>query len=103
MGQGGGGVMINVTSPVAEVAQPDCAHYYAPQGVDRQLTRAMPIDLAPFNIRVNALAPGLTNTGMTRRTRASGDEQWTYREKILEHIPLGRPAEPEEMVGAAIY
>ena len=103
MAQEGGGVIINVTSQVAEVAQPDCAHYYASKGGGKQLTRAMAIDLARFNIRVNALAPGLTNTGMTRRTSASGDEEWTYRQRILEHIPLGRPAEPEEMVGAAVY
>jgi NAD(P)-dependent dehydrogenase (short-subunit alcohol dehydrogenase family) len=103
MAQAGGGVIINVTSQVAEVAQPDCAHYYASKGGGKQLTRAMAIDLARFNIRVNALAPGLTNTGMTARTSASGDEEWTYRRRILEHIPLGRPAEPEEMVGAAVY
>ena len=103
MAQAGGGVIINVTSQVAEVAQQDCAHYYASKGGGKQLTRAMAIDLARFNIRVNALAPGLTNTGMTKSTSASGEEQWTYRQRILEHIPMGRPAEPGEMVGAAVY
>ena len=41
MAQAGGGVIINVTSQVAEVAQPDCAHYYASKGGGKQLTRAM--------------------------------------------------------------
>jgi NAD(P)-dependent dehydrogenase (short-subunit alcohol dehydrogenase family) len=80
------------------VAQPDCAHYYASKGGGKQLTKAMAVDLARFNIRVNALAPGLTNTGMT----AGGDE-WGYRRKIMDHIPMGRPAEPHEMVGAAVF
>lgn len=103
MAQAGGGSIINVTSQVSDVAQPDCAHYYASKGGGKQLTKAMAIDLARFNIRVNALAPGLTNTGMTKSTQAEGEEQWSYRQKILDHIPLGRPAEPAEMVGAAVF
>ncbi len=103
MAQAGGGSIINVTSQVSDIAQPDAAHYYASKGGGRQLTKAMAIDLARFNIRVNALAPGLTNTGMTKATQASGEEKWTYRQKILDHIPMGRPAEPEEMVGAAVF
>ena len=103
MAQAGGGSIINVTSQVSDIAQPDCAHYYASKGGGRQLTKAMAIDLARFNIRVNALAPGLTNTGMTKSTQAAGEEKWTYRQKILDHIPMSRPAEPEEMVGAAVY
>lgn len=100
MAAAGGGAIINVTSQAAEVAQPDCAHYYASKGGGKQLTKAMAVDLARHNIRVNALAPGLTNTGMTR---LSSEDQWAFRKKILERIPLGRPAEPEEMVGAAIF
>ncbi|MGH2521443.1 MAG: SDR family NAD(P)-dependent oxidoreductase [Anaerolineales bacterium] len=103
MAQSGGGVIINVTSQVADVAQPDCAHYYASKGGGKQLTKAMAVDLARFNIRVNALAPGLTNTGMTKSTQEAGGEKWSYRQKILDHIPMGRPAEPEEMVGAAVF
>lgn len=103
MAQAGGGSIINITSQVSDIAQPDCAHYYASKGGAKQLTKAMAIDLARFNIRVNALAPGLTNTGMTKSTQADGEEQWTYRHKILDHIPMGRPAQPEEMVGAVVY
>lgn len=103
MAQAGGGSIINVTSQVSDIAQPDCAHYYASKGGGKQLTKAMAIDLARFNIRVNALAPGLTNTAMTKSTQTNGEERWTYRQTILDHIPMGRPAEPEEMVGAAVY
>lgn len=103
MAQAGGGSIINITSQVSNIAQPEGAHYYASKGGGQQLTKAMAIDLARFNIRVNALAPGLTNTGMTQSTQANGEERWSYRQKILDHIPMGRPAEPEEMVGAVVY
>ncbi len=101
MAQAGGGVIINVTSQVADVAQPDCAHYYASKGGGKQLTKAMAIDLAAHNIRVNALAPGLTVTALSESSGKEG--HWSYRSKILDHIPLGRPAQPEEMAGAAVF
>ena len=100
MAQAGGGVIVNITSQAAEVAQPDCAHYYASKGGGKLLTKAMAIDLARFNIRVNALAPGLTNTGMSGGPR---DDGWAFRAKILEHIPMGRAAQPVEMVGPAVF
>ena len=101
MAQAGGGVIINVTSQVADVAQPDCAQYYASKGGGKQLTKAMAIDLAAHNIRVNALAPGLTVTALSESSGKEG--HWSYRSKILDHIPLGRPAQPEEMAGAAVF
>jgi len=100
MAQAGGGVIVNITSQAAEVAQPDCAHYYATKGGGKLLTKAMAIDLARFNIRVNALAPGLTNTGISGGDRGDG---WSFRAKILDHIPLGRAAQPVEMVGPAVF
>lgn len=64
------------------------------------LTKSMALDLALFDIRVNALAPGLTDGGMdTDRGHA-----WRpHREKLLDRIPMHRAARPEEMVGAAVF
>src|SRR6266478_7053112 len=64
--QGDGGSIINVTSQLAEVARPDRAAYVASKGGTRSLTHAMAIDLAAHKIRVNAIAPGPTLTGLTR-------------------------------------
>ena len=64
------------------------------------LTRGMAVDLAPSGVRVNALAPGLTNTNLSPRDTEEGRQ---YTAETVRHIPMGRPAEPEEMVGAAIY
>jgi len=100
MAQAGGGVIINVTSELAAVAQPDCAHYLASKGGGKMLTQAMAVDLAPHGIRVNALAPGLTRTPLSGLDTGGGRADL---ERLLLHIPLGRPAEPEEMAGAAVF
>lgn len=100
MAQAGGGVIINITSQLSEVVQAASAHYMATKGGGKQLTKAMAVELAPYNIRVNALAPGLTDTGMSKKAT---EEQRAARSKIVEHIPMGRPALPQEMVGAAVF
>jgi NAD(P)-dependent dehydrogenase (short-subunit alcohol dehydrogenase family) len=96
----GGGVIVNITSQVGGVAQEGVAHYIASKGGAKMLTKAMALDLVAHGIRVNALAPGLTNTGMTQ---IDTEEGWAFRQKRLTRIPMGRAAEPEEMVGAAIF
>jgi NAD(P)-dependent dehydrogenase (short-subunit alcohol dehydrogenase family) len=59
----------------------------------------MAVDLAPHNIRVNALAPGVTVTNINRsRTE---DPEW--RTWALGRIPLGRLGQPEDLVGAVVF
>ncbi len=95
-----GGSIINITSQLSEVAQPRSAHYAASKGGARMLTKAMALDLADRNIRVNAIAPGLTNTNLTG---LDTEEGMAGHAGIIAHIPMGRPAEPHELAGAAIY
>src|SRR5260370_25390230 len=68
--QGDGGSIINVTSQLAEVARPDRAAYVASKGGGRSLTHAMALELAPHGIRLHAIAPGPTLTGLTRASSA---------------------------------
>lgn len=100
MKDAGGGSIINVTSQLCEVAQPNSVHYAASKGGGKMLTKAMALDLSPFGIRVNAIAPGLTNTNMTR---LETEEGWAENQQFIPHIPMGRAARPEEMVGAAVF
>jgi NAD(P)-dependent dehydrogenase (short-subunit alcohol dehydrogenase family) len=101
MAAAGGGSIINTASQLAEgAANPNQAHYLASKGGSRMLTRGMAVDLAPHNVRVNALAPGVTITNLTRR-RVEEDAE--YRRWAIERIPLGRFAQPDDMVGAAIF
>jgi NAD(P)-dependent dehydrogenase (short-subunit alcohol dehydrogenase family) len=96
----GGGAIINITSQLSQVAQPDCVDYLASKGGATMLTKGMALDLARFGIRVNALAPGLTNTSISPRTTPEAQARIAA---LLPHIVLGRMAEPEEMIGAAVF
>jgi glucose 1-dehydrogenase len=99
--RGAGGSIINTSSQLAEgAANPRSAHYLASKGGSRMLTRGMAVDLAPYGIRVNALAPGVTVSNLTRQ-RLEDDPEW--RRIALERIPLGRFGEPDDQVGACVF
>ena len=100
MKDAGGGSIINITSQLSEVAQPKSVHYVASKGGAKMFAKAMVLDLGQFNIRINSIAPGLTSTNMTRLETPEG---WAEHEQFMSHIPMGRPGQPEDMVGAAIY
>jgi NAD(P)-dependent dehydrogenase (short-subunit alcohol dehydrogenase family) len=95
----GGGVIVFTGSQLAEVVRPGLAHYSAAKGGLKQLMRGMAVDLARHGIRVNAVAPGATWTEANRPYFSRPD----VAEANRRLIPLGRLAEPEEMVGAAVY
>ncbi|HEX3953470.1 MAG TPA: glucose 1-dehydrogenase [Stellaceae bacterium] len=97
--QGDGGSIVNVTSQLAEVARPVRAAYVASKGGARSLTHAMAVDLAPHNIRVNAIAPGPVLTGLTRDGYT--DEAAVRATEAL--IPLGRIGQPDDLVGAVLF
>jgi glucose 1-dehydrogenase len=97
--QGGGGTIINVTSQLAEVARPERAAYVASKGGTRSLTHAMAVDLAAHNIRVNAIAPGPTLTGLTRANYTDPEA----RRATEAMIPLGRLGQPDDLVGAVLF
>jgi glucose 1-dehydrogenase len=97
--QGGGGSIINVTSQLAEVARPERAAYVASKGGARSLTQAMAVDLAVHGIRVNAIAPGPTLTGLTRASYADPEA----RRAAEAVIPLGRLGQPDDLAGAVLF
>src|SRR4051812_31270814 len=97
--QGGGGSIINVTSQLAEVARADRAAYVASKGGGRSLTHAMAVDLAAHGIRVNAIAPGPTLTGLTRAAYTDPE----MRRATEAIIPLGRLGQPDDLVGAVLF
>jgi len=99
MTEHGGGAIVNISSICDEVAQADYSHYVASKGGVRMLTKAMAMELAGHGIRVNAIAPGPTDTGSEEMKR----EYAPLRRKVLPRVPLGRLARPEEMVGAAVF
>ncbi|HEY1794900.1 MAG TPA: glucose 1-dehydrogenase [Stellaceae bacterium] len=92
------GAIINLTSGAAYRGSPRGAHYCASKGGIVSLTRQMAIELAPHRIRVNAIAPGLTDTAQPRY--GSTEEEIAANGRLL---PLGRIAQPEEIAKAAVF
>lgn len=93
------GRIVNIASTNGLVAEGDLAHYNASKFGVVGLTMSMAIDLAPYNIRVNSVCPGLIKTRMTEPFRA--DPQWTA--EYYRKIPLKRFGEPEEVAAAVAY
>lgn len=92
------GVIINISSKAAIVGEPGHAAYSASKGAVLALTRAMAVELAPYNIRVNAICPGPTETPLLY---AVTDEN--ERRRMASRCILGRLAKPEDIAGAAAY
>ena len=95
----GKGKIINIASPLAVEGKPENTIYCAAKGGVINLTRALGLELALKQINVNAIAPGFTFTNMT--TNFTSDPKMLAL--ITPRIPAGRPAQPEEMGGAAVY
>ena len=101
MKEQGGGNIINVASVRGLVPEMNVGHVYSisKAGVI-MATKVMALELAPYNIRVNAIAPGYIRTKLTE----SGFEAMPGRlESLVSRTPLGHVAEPEEIVGAMVY
>jgi len=91
--------IVNTSSLTARLAMANLPAYTAAKGGVEALTRAAATELAP-DIRANAIAPGFVITPQNEETYAEGTEK---RAAIDERTPLGRVAEREEIVGAAVY
>ncbi len=95
----GGGSIIFVSSCSARLGYPGITDYCASKGGVNAMVRSLACDLAPSNIRVNAIAPGTIKTPMTRGL-------WAEPEKCAAHaatIPLGRLGDPREQGMAALF
>jgi L-xylulose reductase len=96
---GAPGAIVNVCSIESFVAIPGHAAYTASKSALLLLTRAFALELAPHGIRVNCLAPGVTQTGMNAALRASPAQAAA----LLEAIPLGRFATPAEQAAGVCF
>jgi NAD(P)-dependent dehydrogenase (short-subunit alcohol dehydrogenase family) len=94
MARNGGGAIVNLSSGGARAAHRGMVAYDASKGGVEAMTRAMALDLGPYGIRVNALAPGSVDVrGFTPEEAAERGET----------IPLGRVGTPEDMAGVALF
>ena len=94
-----GGVIINMASKNGIAAEVKYAHYNASKAGVILLTKTMAVDLADYNIRVNAVAPGYILTPMAQEIDPPEFMDF-YRERL---IPLGRLGTPEDVAGAFAF
>jgi NAD(P)-dependent dehydrogenase (short-subunit alcohol dehydrogenase family) len=93
------GSIINMGSIASELAIEFQSHYVASKGGVRMMTKGMALELAPYGIRVNAIAPGIIVTEMTKEDL----EEPTIREEALEKIPLERLGTPQDVARVALF
>lgn len=100
----GGGRIVNVASIAGLVPlRLQCAFVAAKAGVVN-LTRAMALELGPLGILVNGIAPGSTLTEGTRQLFYGDDGLYrAAAQRMLDHVPLGRPGTVEEIAVAALF
>jgi len=98
----GGGVIINTASTAGLRPRPGLTWYNGSKGAAVTLTKSMAVELAPENIRVNAICPVIGETGMLERFMGVPDTP-ENRAKFLATIPMGRMSRPADIAGAALY
>ena len=99
------GRIINITSIQGFASSGMCGAYNAAKGGIIALTKSMAIELAPYNIAVNAVAPGFMHTPMSiidgvDETTTEPFLKW-YVE--MRHVPMGRTGYPEDDAGAVVF
>lgn len=95
----GKGTIVNVSSIYGLVGAPSAAAYEASKGAVRLFTKACAVDLAPFNIRVNSVHPGVIATQMTRDLLADP----ATASALLGPTLLKRPGQPVEVSNAVLF
>ncbi len=93
------GKIVNISCIRSRIFRPNMADYAASKGGVVALTASMALDLAPYNIQVNSVAPGFTYTGMTSRSF----DDVEVRRASEGIIPAGRIAEPEDMAKVVLF
>lgn len=98
--QGGGGVIINMSSVNALLAIPTLATYAISKGGMKQLTSVAAVALAPHNIRVVAVGPGTILTDMVASAIYTSEDA---RRGVLSRTPIGRGGEPSEVASVVAF
>ena len=97
MKKNGGGVILNTSSMVSIYGQPSGCGYPASKFAVNGLTKSLARELGKDNIRVNAVAPGVTLTDMMKNVPDN------VIEPIIKEIPLGRIGTPEDIANAFLF
>jgi NAD(P)-dependent dehydrogenase (short-subunit alcohol dehydrogenase family) len=94
------GTILNISSMASQYGIPYVIAYTASKSAIEGMTRAMAVELAPYGIRVNCLAPGFIKTNMSSLALKKDPER---KKKVLSRTPLGRLGKPDEVADAAFF
>ena len=94
-----GGSIIHMSSVNGLAAEAQIAHYNVSKGGINMLTMSMALELAKYNIRVNAICPGFIDTRLNR----SDIENEEWLKEYLKTIPMGRVGKPSDIASAAFF
>lgn len=98
MAKTGGGSIVNISSIAGSVPDISQIAYGTSKAAINHMTKSMAVQLAKSNIRVNAVAPGMTATDAVADNLSE-----EFKQFFLRHIPLGRMADPAHIAAAAVY
>jgi len=99
----GGGVIVNNSSVSAFANVGGNVSYAASKGAIMSLTRVLAIEYAKRNIRVNAICPGVIDTGMNRRNLDLASDPAALEEKWMAATPMGRMGTGDEIAQTVLY
>ncbi|MBS0233663.1 MAG: SDR family oxidoreductase [Proteobacteria bacterium] len=91
--------LINISSIMAHRGLRPLAAYTATKGAITALTKGLAVEYAPYNVRVNSIAPGYVETGITDRILKLPP----VKKALIDKTPMGRLGTPEDMAGAAVF
>ncbi|CEG58766.1 SDR family NAD(P)-dependent oxidoreductase [Legionella fallonii] len=94
------GSILNISSISASMTMTKGIGYAASKAAMNKWTQNAALDLAPYGIRVNTIAPGVIEAGMNENTAASNPDLWDY---YLSNIPLKRPGTPDDITNMAVF
>lgn len=95
----GRGSLVNVASIMGHRGLRQLAGYSATKGAVAALTRALAVEYAPYNIRVNTVSPGFVETALTERVM----RQPAIKQALIAQTPLRRLGEPREIAMAVLF
>lgn len=93
------GRIINITSTAGQRGEPEYSHYAASKGGAISFTKSLAVELSPYNITVNSVAPGWVDTELCYPP--FDDEE--YKESVRKSIPVGRIATAEDIAGPVLF
>ena len=94
------GSIINIASCGAVVGWPGSVGYQMSKAGLGQMSRSLAVEWGPYNVRVNSIAPGYVDTPQSQVEEAREPDYFAER---LRRVPMGRKAQPEEVVGAILF